>query len=331
MPTTYTPNATNNPSTITLPSDLDNATAESVNAALRALGDKSAFAIATRAAIAAVNEFLHGQVIDPPTENEAALVCHRYPGQITSGNRWALVFEFDIESSRSLRMYTGALGGVGRMAWTINARWNVTDQLWELPDAGGQAAAILWTTTDLTFHNVPIGTTPFLSWPTTGSDSNAGSLRAVGEFRYATTKTRVRTIPVSSFSGPASASGADGSIGTTTVGDHSYIRWAIRIPPGAVLQKINVMHFIDSSAVETFKLTRRRTVWDPGSPSTPPESVLTSVDSDSSTGTHITSITTSTAVGRDDELCLLWVPSGALFNNVNAISVEWADQGPTPI
>jgi hypothetical protein len=58
---------------------------------------------------------------------------------------------------------------------------------------------------------------------------------------------------------------------------------------------------------------------------------LASVDSDSGAGDHITVMTTNIAVDRYDELTLVWVPSGGLSNNVHAITVEWADQGPTPL
>jgi hypothetical protein len=332
MPTTYTPNDASNPATITLPSDADGATAESVNAALRALGDKSAFAVATRAALAALNTFTRGQIINPPTEVEALLSSSRFPGQLTVDNRWSLIAKFNIEASTTLRMYTGGLSGVGRLAWTINAHWNIDDQLWELEDSGSPAAAILWNVHTFTVHNVASGTSPFLAWPATPSAGTEGTIRAVGEFRYASAKNRIRTIPLATVSGLYSVSGADGSVGTFTIGDHSYIRWPIRLPPGAVLQKISVLHFIDASAVETFKLTRRRQTWDEGSPTTAPETVLFSADSDTSTGAKITTMVTSgTAVDRYDDLSLLWIPSGILFNNVHGIIVEWADQGPTPI
>jgi len=36
-------------------------------------------------------------------------------------------------------------------------------------------------------------------------------------------------------------------------------------------------------------------------------------------------------VERYDELTLLWEPSAALGNDVHAITVEWLDQGPTPL
>lgn len=331
MPTTYTPNAANNPATFSLPSDLDAQTAESVNAALRALGDKSAYAIATRAAIAAVNTFTRGQEIEPTAEDEPILLSRRYPGDITTDNRWALVFAFKYENNRQLRMFTGGLQGVGRMAWTMNAVWNVTDQLWEIEDDTAEAAAILWRDDAITIHHVPVGTSPFLHWPNT-SIGDAGSVRAVGEFRYAQAKTRVRTIPASSASGTdLFFSGTTGAVSPATVGNHGYIRFPIRLPPGAVLQKVSVLHDIDTSAVETFEVTRRRSTWDPFDTTLPAESVLATQASDSSTGAHITDVTVSAAVDRYDELCLRWTPSAETGNAVHAIKVEFADQGPTPV
>lgn len=330
MPTTYTPDAGNNPASYSLPSDLDPNTAESVNGALRALGDKAAYAIATRASLAAFNEFTRGQLINPTSESEALIESDRYPGDITADNRWALVFEFKYENNRRLRMFTGGLQGIGRMAWTMNAVWSVEDQLWSLEDDTAEAAAILWTDETLTLHHVAVGTAPFLHWPNT-SIGSAGTFRAAGEFRYASAKNRVRTIPVTMAAGPVSFDGADGSVGVATLDDHSYIRFPIWLPPGAVLQKVNILHTINSSAVETFAVTRRRNTWDPGSITTAAESVLATQDSDSSTGNKITSVTVSAAVDRYDELSLRWTPSGLLGNDVYAITVEWADQGPTPL
>lgn len=327
MPTTYTPNAANNPGDITLPSDLDPATAESINAALRALGDKSAFAIATRAALAAVNTFTRGQVIEPTDESEALIASERYPGSITADNRWALVARFRYDEDRAFRIFTGGLGGIGRLALTLNARWSVANQEWFLEDDDGDAAAILWKADALTLHHVAAGTSPFLHWPSTGS----AAFRATGEFRYTQTKTRIRTIPVTSAAGSVGYNGASGAANAAVLGVQDFIRWPIRLPPEAILQKVEVLHRIDSSATEKFRITRRRTTWDPFDTTIPTETILTEVDSDSSPGDHITTITVSAAVDRSDEICLLWVPSAILFNEVYAIRVEWADQGPTPI
>lgn len=331
MPTTYTPNAGNNPASYSLPSDLDPNTAESVNAALRAIGDKAAYAIATRAALAALNTFTRGQEIEPTDEGEALLTSRRYPSDITTDNRWALAFRFKTENDRWLRMYIGGLQGVGRMAWTHNAEWSVASQEWSLDDSGAEASAIIWMDDHFTVHHVASGTSPFMSWPSTGGSSNEGSLRCVGEFRYVSTKTRLRSIPTSSACGPTLVSGADGSIGAAVIGDHSYIRWPLRLPPGAQLQYVRVLHNVAGGASEVFRVTRRRTVWDPGDPQTPSEDVLVEVTSSSSNGARITTLTTSTVVNREDELCLLWEPAAVLLGNVHAIQVEWLDQGPTPV
>lgn len=333
MPTNYTPNAGNNPSSISLPSDLDAATAESVNVALRALGDKSAFAVATSAAIASMNTFTRGQVVNPNVENEAILACSNFPSDITADNRWLLLFKFNIEENRTLRMYTGGLTGIGRMAWTLNAHWSVTNQEWELEDSGANASAIIWRGDNLSVYHAAAGSSPFASWPTTtDSGGEVGSLRCAGEFRYLNPKTRFRTIPVTHACGPISVSGADGSVGAAVLGVHNYIRWPIQLPPGAVFQRVKVMHSVAESAAETFRITRRRTVWDEGDPVEPAESVLATQASSSSNGSQITTISApGTSVDRYDELSLLWEPAAVLHGNVNSILVEWLDQGPTPI
>jgi len=327
MPTTYTPGDSNNPTSLTLPADLEPNTAESYNSPLRALADKVTYTLAKAAKLAAENIFTAQQHVEPVNESQAVLRSDRYPGSITTDNRWTLIFRFRVDNGVHLRMFTGGLHGVGRMAWTINTTWNVESQQWELEDDEAGAAAILWRTTAVTFHQVSAGTDPFQSWPSAG----ICDVRATGEFLYAQTKTRVRTIPVSSASGSTTFNGGSGAVSAGVPGVQSIIRFPIRLPPGAVLQKVNVLHSIDESAVETFRVTRRRTTWDPYDPVEPTETWLATADSDSSTGTKITSITVSASVDRYDELCLLWVPSALPGNRVYAISVEWADQGPTPI
>lgn len=332
MPTNYTPNDANNPTTITLPSDLDPLVAEAFNAAYRAIADKAGYAIATRAALALQNTFTRGQQVEPTAEDEHILYSTRYPGSITADNRWALVFRFRYESGRSIRMYTGGLQGIGRMAWTMNARWNVAEQQWELEDDSAEAAAILWADFGITVHHVTSGTSPFLHWPATSIGSE-GSVRAVGEFRYASSKTRVRTIPLSTCAGAYTLNNAgNGSVGAAVPGTPSHIRWPIRLPPGGVLNKVDILHYINESATETFRLTRRRPTWDPGSLSVPSESYLFTVDSSSAVGTHITTLNTpGTAVDRYDDLNLVWIPSAITLNAVHGIRIEWSDQGPTPL
>jgi hypothetical protein len=327
MPTTYTPGDSSNPTSFSLPADLEPNTAESYNSPLRALADKVTYTLAAAAKLAAENIFTAQQHVEPVNESQAVLRSDRYPGSITTDNRWTLIFRFRVENNVHLRMFTGGLHGVGRMAWTINTSWDVDEQQWELDDDEAGAAAIIWRTTAVTFHQVSAGTDPFQSWPSAG----LCDVRATGEFLYAQTKTRVRTIPVSSASGPSTFNGGNGGVSAGTVGIQSFIRFPLRLPPGAVLQKVSVLHTITTSAVETFRLTRRRTTWDPYDPVAPTETWLITVDSDSSTGTKITEIPISATVDRYDELCLLWIPSAEASNRVEAIKVEWADQGPTPI
>lgn len=330
MPTTYTPDAGNNPATITLPSDLDTKTAESVNAAFRALADKSAFLNAATAKIAVANTFTEGQIINPPDEDDLILSCTRTPGTTPSGNKWTPAFRFNLGGGYSLRMFVGSSPGVGRMAWTINAVWNIDDQLWELEDSGETASALVWRAADFSVYYVDAETDPFASWASVPSVGSTAAVRALGEFRYAQPKSRTRTIPVSTASGAdIGFSGADGSVSPNTLDNHSYIRFPLRVAPGDTLTKVNVLHHISVSATETFAVTRRRPTWDVGDPVVPSEDVLASVVSDSATGDHITSITVSATVDKYDELCLRWTPSALLSNNLHAINIEFADVGPS--
>ena len=116
------------------------------------------------------------------------------------------------------------------------------------------------------------------------------------------------------------------------VGDHSFIRWPIRLPFGAVLQKVYVIHFINTSAAETFRITRRRTTWDPFDVEIPTEDELVEVVTGTTVGAHRTELNVAgTTVDRYDEICLQWEPSALLGNTVNAITVEFQDNGPSPI
>jgi hypothetical protein len=330
MSTTYTPDAGNNPATITLPSDLDAKTAESVNAAFRALADRGAFLNAATAKLAGGNTFTANQTVVPPTESDTVLYCSRVPGTTPSGNNWTPVFRFNIESDYSLRFYVGSENGVGRWAWVINAIWNVDDQMWELEKDSATAAALVWRSADFSVYYVDAEADPFASWASLPSVGSTAAVRALGEFRYVQPKARVRTLPVSTASGlGVGFSGATGSVAPSTLDDHSYIRFPIRLPPGAVLTKVNVLHVIDASATETFAVTRRRCTWDAFDPVIPSEDVLASSVSDSAEGTHITSVTLSAAVDKYDELCLRWTPSALLFNDVYAITIEFTDPGPT--
>lgn len=327
MPTEYTPDEGNNPATVTLPSDLDAKTAESVNAAFRALADKIAYTQDTTPLLAALNTFTRGQKINPPDDDDALIQSNRYPADT---NRWARILEVQCEVNIRLRMFQGGFAGAGRFAITVNAEWDITNQLWQQDNAATESSALIMATDYVSFHAQTAGASPWGTWPTvTGS---VGNVRCSGEFRYTETKTRVRTIPVTSAAGPVSYSGADGSVSPTTIGDHSFIRWPIRLPFGAVLQKVYVNHFISESASETFRITRRRTTWDPFDVEIPTEDELVEAVSGSSVGAHMTTLNVGgVTVDRYDELCLLWEPSALLLNNVHAITVEFQDSGPSPI
>lgn len=324
MPTVYTPDEGNNPATISLPADLEPKTAESVNAALRALADKIAYTQDTTPLLAAFNAFTRGQRITPPDDEEAMITSDRIPDD---ENRWVPIISVPLETNRHLRMFAGGFSGAGRFALTVNAQWDVELQEWSRDDNSGEASALIAATDYVSFHSIGSGTDPWSTWPT--ASGNTGNVRCSGEFQYISSKTRQRTIPVSSATGAVTFSGADGSAGAAVIGDHSYIRWWLRLAPGVVLSKVSVLHHIATSATETFRVTRRRSTWDPFDVQTPAEEELVEVDSDSATGDHITVLNVSgTTVDKYDELCLLWEPSGILLNNVHAISVEFADPGP---
>lgn len=329
MSTTYNPNASNNPTSFTLPSDLDQATAESVNSPLRDLADKAAYALATRAALSLKNTFTRGQQFEPTDEGEPLIDTGRYPGSVTADNRWAQVMKLRVENDRNVRMYVGGLQGVGRLAFVLNCYWDVENQLWQIEDSDAEGSAVIWKDNSFSIYNVAAGTFPFLNWPNTGTQAE---FRSMSEYKYLTPKSRVRTIPLASCSGPHSILSGNGAVWVGTGGVASHIRWPIRLPPGAAIQRIKIQHSIDESASETFRFTRRRPTWDTGSLAHPTESWLATIESSSDVGVHITTIEASGyVVDKYDDLSLVWVPSALSGNIVEGISIEWTDPGPLPI
>jgi hypothetical protein len=327
MPTTYTPAEDNNPLTFTLPSDLDPKTAESVNAALRALADKIVYTQVTTPELAAFNDFTRGQRATPPDDAEPVLSTTRVPA---ADNRWALLFSAPLEVNRHLRMFQGGFSGAGRFIITVNAKWDVTLQEWSRDDNTGEASALIMATDYISFHYVAAGSSPWSTWPT--DSGTIGNVRCSGEFRYTEAKTRVRTIPVTSGTGHVGFSDIDGSCAPLILDDHTFIRWPIRLPFGAVLSKVHVIHYCNESASETFRITRRRTTWDPFDVELPTEEVLVEATSGSAVGAHRTTLDVGgVTVDRYDELSIQWEPSALSMNAVHAITVEFLDLGPSPI
>lgn len=136
MPTNYTPVPGNAPATITLPSDLDDADAESVNLAFRAIADNLMGLAALKAA---ANVFtLNQQEVSNNDASTPAWVVNKDAG---SGGDAANMFKNILEAkianmSGRVRFYSGRTTGVGHAIFTINAAWDTTNHRWFADDTG---------------------------------------------------------------------------------------------------------------------------------------------------------------------------------------------------
>jgi len=126
MPTSYTENPGNAPASYTLPSDLDDADAESVNLMFRALADNIAGECAR---LTSANTFTRGQIVDVTDAAEALLsTTLASTKDANPSNPWQLIIR-----SENLRLYSGVNTGAvqGGIALTYNAKWVPSSNHWE--------------------------------------------------------------------------------------------------------------------------------------------------------------------------------------------------------
>lgn len=177
MPTNYTPVPGNAPATITLPSDADDADAESVNVAFRAIADN----LYGEAAIKAnPNTFTRGQVIDTTSASEG-LIKTNLPSTKDSNpsNAWQPLIE---SLADDVYVYSGdnpaaALGG---FAVTYNAKWVPANNRWEAQNSAHNAYMF-----SLNYGNIYAsavksqatgGPANWATWPAFGSPNLVGDM-----------------------------------------------------------------------------------------------------------------------------------------------------------
>lgn len=206
MPTTYTPNASNDPATYTLPSDLDNATAESVNVAFRALADKAAHAYSVFARLATSNTFAGQIKIGTPAATDHAL-------EVLGSGRWrpllvAHVGFTYLGEEAEVRYYVNdpaAGGGAYFGAIVCNAVYAFSG-IWQQQANFLGSTAILFKGTGFDFSYVPPGSADWATWPTGQAEVFAGSVTATsvtsstavtaGSLAYSPSLTVTEAIPV---------------------------------------------------------------------------------------------------------------------------------------
>jgi len=335
MPTTYTPNPNNDPTTYQLPSDLDAATAESVNVALRALADKGAHDWYTFAKLALVNIFSRGQVIDATNSEEPLVKSTKYPTDdpANGANKWKRILEVPTNGSTTLALYAGSDPTDEHWAIVYNAWWSVGDQAWHQGDGTRDSFALLHRGRDITWRIQPAGTAAtWTQWPgTVPVGQPVGNVATLGEYVYALKKPRTTYLNLYSAAGYNVL--FDGFNGRVVANDTGFISWPINLPPDAVILSIGVKASI-YTPTDSFQLIRRS----PGSfdlftgNTAAAEAILSTATASSVTSgltVFLLPLGSGISVQESDCLLLRWVPHNT--NVVDAIRIDWLDPGPRNI
>ena len=324
MPTTYTPNASNDPATYTLPSDLDNATAESVNVAFRALADKAAHAYSVFAQLAAPVNTFTGQIkVNTPTATDHAF-------EVLGSGRWRPLlvahcgFTY-LGEETELRYYVNdptAGGGAYFGAITCNA---VYDTVWKQQSNFLPSTAILFKSTGVDFSFMPSGSADWASWPQGAGDIHCSYLYPTNDIQWAANKTRTMYLT------PAQAQGAGGietGNGDLVTSSGSFAWWRIQLPVGASVTRVDIKHSQSVATGDRFDLATRNPNF--SAPTSAPSWSLipgSSAATDSSTGYKVSSIVHTEIVSASTELYLLWRPidNACQFSSAK---VTWSEGGP---
>lgn len=230
MPTSYTPNSANNPATITLPSDLEPASAESVNAAFRAVADRGAHLGTLAALLAQANVFTASpQEIRVNDASVAAILVDKTAADdshATGANKYKLILSSNIGGSAGYaNLYCGVKdGSTYQYVIALNAAWDTTNQRWFSYSTVDDTLGLLFSQTGgVIISRRPAGVGTWTNWPlnsgaiaaggliNAGSDINSGgaiaavgsitsgsNVFAVGDFIYSPTHTRLpMSIPLS--------------------------------------------------------------------------------------------------------------------------------------
>lgn len=265
MPTNYTPVPGNAPAVITLPSDLDDADAESVNLAFRAVEDNLMGLAALKAA---ANVFTANQ--QEVSSNDASTPAWVVTKDSGSGGDAANFFknigEYKIANmSGKWRFYSGRTTGPAHAAVTCNAAWDTTAHRWFADDTGFDSIALLFEQgTGLRLSRRAAGAGTWTDWSvqTSGSfvaqgdlacngnvatasnvtatlDITAGAnVIAGGEFNYPSTKSRVTIVPLQAATSTGASVRAAG--GAWELPANTRIEVPISLPNGAT---IDAVHF----------------------------------------------------------------------------------------
>jgi hypothetical protein len=335
MPTTYTPNASNDPATYTLPSDLDNATAESVNAVLRSIADKAHHAYQVFAQLAAANTLT--------ARNTYSITDAAEPSVLTSvmasddanvGNKWKCFRRHRVASSPAnsyVREWFGITGGSGEAIYaiTLNSYWVPASAHWEQDTSSyGSFALMLHSSIGTITSYVAAGAGTWSAWPTStpisfGGLKTPGPVSA-GDFTFVQDKQRMLNL-----SAPSARGGGvvDSGSGNLSLNDLGYCWWRIQLPHGSTLGNMEIKHYQSGASGCTFQLYIKDALW--GSPSSAPSLTPgTSVTANSTIGYKVTTLSSSgITIDNAYERFLVWKPIDTLNQFVSA-RLPWFDRGP---
>lgn len=341
MPTTYTPVPGDAPATYTLPSDLDDADAESVNLTFRAAIDNL---MGLAALLGQPNTFTAGPLeVDVNDSTVAALVTRKScDDDIVSGNKWKAVLGFKLGGGGGsyVNVYVGSLSGPQQLAIVLNAVWSTTGQNWSKDNTGADSIALLMSISgSVQISKKPAGTGTWTDWPTNFGVVNADTFSgntvtsglvtstngvytqgSTGDYNYLPSKVRLpMPIPLGGGQG-----GFNGS-GERVAGSPPYIPFPLRFPEGCGAATVEVMFSQASSTPSVYRVSKYTVDWtSPGavtettvvSGSTPPTATFGSLT------LAVPSVTASA------EYRLVWQPGNAV-DALEAVRVtSLHDNGP---
>lgn len=344
MPTSYTPNAANNPATITLPSDVDDANAESVNLAFRAVADRGAHLQTVAALLAQANVFTVNQqeVSNNDPSTPAWKVTKDAGSSGDAVNYFKNIGEYKIANmSGKWRFYSGRTTGPAHAAVTCNAAWDTTNHRWFADDTGFDSIALLFEQgTGMRLSRRAAGAGTWTDWSAQTSGSfvaqgdvacngdliTASKVKAATAFEYLAGLGRSTVLPVTSVGGNISGSLIDFASGALIKAASDAALWTISLPNGAALASVDVLINKAGTTVSNFygeeKSGLNWSVANVGS--------YTQLNTQTSTtsGLQIKTVAFGGLTVDNTHAYVVRVNGGDNTDAIHALRVNWTDPGP---
>lgn len=344
MPTTYTPNPALNPATITLPSDLDDAIAESVNAALRDIANRGAHVYTLAALLAQSNVFTASQqevsVNDP---SMPAWIVNKDAG--SSGdvaNFFKNIGEYKIAGmSGKWRLYSGRTSGPAHAIITVNAAWDTTNHRWFADDTAFDSIGLLFEQgTGMRLSRRAAGAGTWTDWSAQTSGSfvaqgdvacngdliTASKVKAATAFEYVTPPVRATVLPVTSVAGGITGSIFDFATGALVKAASDTGLWTIRIPHGSTLTSVDIMINKAGATASNFYAEQKSGLnW---SSVNAGSYTQLSTQSSTSSGLQIKTVSFGGLTVDSTRAYAVRVSGGDNSDFIHALRINWTDPGP---